>query len=406
MRPYVWDKAYLRAAAMVAAAAMGLACGGGGASSAAPAQTPSSPSAQCAPAPNSTLVVNVKDATYGAKGDGVTDDTAALQKAVDAVAGGGGTVQIPDGTYRVNALASSGRGLVLKSNMTLLMSSGAALKALPNSASNYAVVSIPNALNVNVVGGTIEGERSAHTGTTGEWGHGLVIQNSQHVVVQGVTSKECWGDGFYVSGSADITYCGVTADHNRRQGISITSVDGLVVRNSTFKNTAGTLPEDGLDIEPNSGETVNHVLITGCTFSGNAGYGMEAGVPIAYTGAAQVLNVIIDANTFSSNGLTSVSGNPRAGIEISNCAGQRVTGNTVLGSKGYGILIRSNANTSTISGNTISLTNGDGIYVGGCDGDAITGNTVTNNTGHGIYVVSCTNTTVSGNTVSGNGLTP
>ncbi len=239
-----------------------------------------------------------------------------------------------------------------------------------------------------------------------ECGHGLVVQNSQYVVIQGVTAKECWGDGFYLSGSASITYCNVTADHNRRQGISITSVDGLVIRNSTFKNTAGTLPEDGLDIEPNSGETVNHVLITGCAFTGNAGYGLEAGVPTAYTGAAQVLNVVIDGNSFSSNGLTSVSGNARAGIEISNCAGQRVTGNTVSGSKGYGILIRSNANTSTISGNTVSATTGDGIYVGGCDGDVITGNTVTNNTGHGIYTVNCTNTTVSGNTVSGNGSTP
>lgn len=381
-----------------------VACGGGGAQGSDGAS--SGAAAPCAPAPTSSLVANVKDVAYGAKGDGVSDDTAALQRAVDAVAGTGGTVYVPDGVYRVNAVASSGRGLILKSQMTLLLSSAAVLKALPNSATNYAVVIIPNASNVNVVGGTIEGERSLHTGTTGEWGHGLVVQNAQHVAIQGVTSKECWGDGFYISGSTDVIYCGVTADHNRRQGISITSVDGLVIRNSTFKNTAGTLPEDGLDIEPNSGETVNHVLITGCTFSGNAGYGMEAGVPLANTGVAQVLNVVIDSNAVLNNGLTSVSGNPRAGIEISNCAGQRVTSNTVTGNKGYGILLRSSANTCTVSGNMVSLTNGDGIYVGGCDGDILTGNTVTNNTGHGIFTVSCTNLTVSGNTVSGNGLTP
>jgi hypothetical protein len=45
------------------------------------------------------LPVNVKDATYGAKGDNVTDDRAAIQAAIDVVAAaGGGTVYFPPST--------------------------------------------------------------------------------------------------------------------------------------------------------------------------------------------------------------------------------------------------------------------------------------------------------------------
>lgn len=244
----------------------------------------------CAVKPTSPLVVNVK--TKGAKGDGKADDTAAIQKAIDEVAGTGGTVYVPAGVYMVRA---TGKSLRLGSRMTLKLADRAILKVIPNSAKRYATLRIAKVSDVTVVGGTLLGDRKTHGGKGGEWGMGIRIgPKSKRMTISGVTAKDMWGDGFYVNGVKDIAFCSVVADHNRRQGLSIISARNLLVTNSVFKNTRGTRPSAGIDIEPDRPEQkVKDVRIENSKFVNNAG----GGIMIAGK-RGPVADVAIRHNTF------------------------------------------------------------------------------------------------------------
>ena len=295
----------------------------------------------CITAPTSSIVVNVKD--KGAKGDGVTDDTAAIRASVDQVTGTGGTVQVPKGTYMIDAITS----IKLKSDMTLRLSMDAILKALPNAKEGYSIISITNASNINVIGGTLFGDRDEHSDTKGEWGMGIKLLGANNVVIEDLTTKNCWGDGFYIGAkSIHIKFCSVIADNNRRQGMSIISVDGMVVKNSIFRNTVGTAPQAGLDLEPNEGDAISNVQILNSKFIGNKGFGIQF-----FQGAKQssINTVTIDSNEISNN-LT-------GGIANINSSGHKITNNIIKDNLNYGVRIYQGAKNNTVKGNTLNGTN-------------------------------------------------
>ena len=102
-----------------------------------------------------------------------------------------------------------------------------------------------------------------------------ILEGAKNITVSGVTSKEMWGDGFYVESAQGVTFCSVVADHNRRQGLSVIEVDRLEVMNSVFSNTQGTRPSAGIDLEPDDvKQQISNVRIHNSKFLNNKGPGI------------------------------------------------------------------------------------------------------------------------------------
>lgn len=309
-------------------------------------------------------VVTVAD--YGITGDSTTDVTAKIQTVLDQVKNnGGGIVYVPAGTYMIRAddpndllfsWQKLSTGLKIGSNTTLLLDKGATLKVIANDASGYSILNIGNADNVNVLGGTIEGDRDSHIldhpfnqrngeNFYGEWGDGTVIYSAKNVTIVGTTFKNNWGDGIDVyppvvnkndgdkSQVQNLIIRNCNFDYNRRQGVSLEHVNGATIEQNIFQNTNGTAPASGLDLEPggDSTEVVENVTIRNNIFLNNTNQGLTMyAAPGTHVRNIKVLN-----NTFANNG-SWVTGQ----VNLQQAENVEVAYNRVIsndGSRFYGI---------------------------------------------------------------------
>ncbi|UGB38514.1 right-handed parallel beta-helix repeat-containing protein [Frateuria soli] len=291
-----------------------------------------------AAAGKSTIDVREK----GAKGDGKTDDTWAIQDAIDALPEQGGTVLVPAGHYMVDAT----RALRLRSNMTLELDPEATIEAIPNARRRSHVIKVWRADNVVIHGGRVVGERLGHTGSGGEWGYGINIQASHNVKVSGTHISNCWGDGIWIGAlgkgvfqvvSTDVTIENVVSTNNRRQGMSIGPCTRVRVIGCTFSDTHGTKPESGIDLEPMAQGPTRDILIQRCTFTRNKGCGVEihhnvSGVVVRDCTIQEnagygvygknVGDLWIDGNQIIDNGLVGIA-------LVKGTHDVRITGNTI-----------------------------------------------------------------------------
>jgi hypothetical protein len=203
-------------------------------------------------------VVSVKD--FGAVGDGVADDTAAIQNAVNAST----QVYFPAGTYKCDGIVT------LDANSNLFGAGRGATRIVRNG-TNSASVGVFYAQsassttfidNITIRDMTIDGQ----VATLGfsAFRHLVSLNGVRNVVIERVDFVGFRGDGVYIgSGSSaglerhnhnvtvrDCLFDGVNSDN--RNGISVIDGNGITIQNNTFRNCSRNNMPGPIDIEPDA----------------------------------------------------------------------------------------------------------------------------------------------------------
>ena len=257
--------------------------------------------------------MNVKQ--FGAKGDGTNDDTSAIQCALDNCK----NITVPDGTYMVDAETN----INLNTGNRLMLNENAKIKAITNSATGYKIINITDVNNVELCGGTIEGDRDSHTGDTGEYGHCInIMGDCDNIYIHDINVTKAWGDGIYFHSTGTVYTSRVHVDNPRRNGYSIITAGKLISNDDIIENVGGatgTAPKDGIDIEPNLDTESVYAIFNNLYTKNNSsvGFAINHHVNNSTPNYIELNNYKSDGD---SRGLSLMTGeNSKGNVVVNNC---------------------------------------------------------------------------------------
>ena len=282
-------------------------------------------------------------AQYGARGDGVTKDTAAIQRAIDTCAAqGGGIVTLSHGTY----LSAP---IVLKSNIVLDIAAGATLLGSPDhgdypAASVFrepgmqSLVSAANAHDIAITGaGTIDGngkswwEQARGQRNSGVMGQVvfrprlIVFDHCRHVRINGVTvqNSPSWQIVPYYSDDVSISHIKVLAPPDSP---NTDAIDPFASSHVRIDHVTADVGDDNVAIKsgainsPGPDDPARDIVITDCVFL--HGHGLSVGSELA--GGAQDIH----AERISFNGTDQgirIKSNRDRGHDVGNLSFKDIT---------------------------------------------------------------------------------
>lgn len=236
-------------------------------------------------------ITNYLPKGYSKRGD--VDYTVFIQKAIDNM----DIVVLPPFPIAVNSSS-----LKLKSNFKLIFQPNSKLVMLPNKLASYCVLGVVDLDNVTIINANIEGDRYTHLDNKGEWGMGIYIENSRNVKILNPRIRNCWGDGIYIGRNArgafsrNIEITGGWLDNNRRNGISVISVDNLKISNIVVSNSNGTSPMSGIDFEPNKNDEILKNIVVQNVRTFNNGFDGLRFVFTYLQGSSQLVSITVDGH--------------------------------------------------------------------------------------------------------------
>lgn len=362
---------------------------------------------------------------FGAVGNGVADDTAALQTAINATPPGATlTFGGPSQVYLISSRLVFQPGRIYTGQGTIRMSSAApahtAVAKFAYNASTYFTLS-GITLDANGIGG---GLQLAVDGGGAIPADSLLID---HVVIRNTTHSPAgpWDGAVYdpvgmtnaIISNSSVINCGlgmyfnsiknVTITNNSFQGVDLGDAILIVFSPVPFaygtgihitQNSGQHLGRMAIELWPNGGNVAQSSQVQGVTITGNTFSDWDPGFTSATFGISVMAGT---GNLIQNNKL--VGPNSGYGIEL-GAPQTTVSQNTIQGFS-TGIILEDSSN-STVTGNLISMSGFDGIELsnapGTINGVAVTNNSIMNAQTFGIYANTSNwgGTTISGNMIS------
>lgn len=258
--------------------------------------------------PKSKIALSVRD--FGAKGDGSTKDTAAIQEALDRCwVLGGGEVTVPDGNYLTGAVA-------LRPNTFLRLDKDASILGSPEFA-DYPVA------QVRWEGKWIQGRvgliYALGADHIGIGGGGKILGNPALGGRPNAQNPLRHPALIETIGCNDIRFEDFSTDYRLMWSIHPANCENISMRNLTIRSTGGN--GDGIDID-----SCRRVRIDGCDISTGddciaikSGRGSEAYALLQTTEDVTITNCTMADSIFACIGIGSETSGGIRGVRIEKC---------------------------------------------------------------------------------------
>lgn len=267
------------------------------------------------------------------------DATDALQSAIDS---GAAVVRVPNlGRPWIV------RPITLRSNLELVLEDGVEITAKEGEFrhKNDCLISARHARNIilrgegNVTLRMHKEQYQAPDYTRSEWRHGIALFGCEDVRIENLTVLKSGGDGICISGGKEIRGSNrivvrkVVSDGNHRQAFTIGSGSDILVEDCVLKNTSGTAPEAGMDIEPGAHDQyVERIVVRNCVAENNAGPGFFVYLLKLHTEKSRPIDITFEnCRVVNNQGAAFVVGaiverNPSGTITFKDCLAENVQG--------------------------------------------------------------------------------